>query len=119
MIKTFLAVFLILLASCTNKPCREVNTEGVPAEFLKPNQKISVFVYKYDGSKQCNQGQEISLEAMSKQLTNIQILSMEKRNDGMMRIQVCGAATGEANVYEIHHEDLQKAKESGFQEWKF
>lgn len=110
---------LMIFTSCSSKPCREVNTTGIPEEFKNPVSKKSVFVYKYDGTKQCGEGQEVSLDAMSKQLQNIKILSMTKKNDGMMRIQVCGAPTGQANVYEIETENLKKAKDFGFQEWKF
>jgi uncharacterized lipoprotein YajG len=114
-----LTLSLFIMTSCSSKPCREVNTKDIPEEFQNPVSKKSVFVYKYDGTKQCGEGQEVSLDAMSKQLRNIKILSMTKKNDGMMRIQVCGAPTGQANVYEIEAENLKKAKEFGFQEWKF
>jgi hypothetical protein len=35
----------------------------------------------------------------------------------MMRIQVCGAATGYSNVYEIDQKDLEKALKLGFRKW--
>lgn len=80
----------------------------------------SVHVYKYDNSRQCGQGSKaISLEEMAKQLKNIKIISQSKKNDGMMRIQMCGAPTGEANVYEIDQKDLKKAVKLGFREWKY
>ncbi|MCB0365639.1 MAG: hypothetical protein H6624_04400 [Bdellovibrionaceae bacterium] len=78
-----------------------------------------VFVYKYDGSKQCGAGQPISVKTMAKELKGMQVFSQENKPDGLMHIQVCGAATGRANVYEIKAEDLAKAQAKGFQEWKF
>jgi hypothetical protein len=114
-----LIVSLFLVAACSNKPCHEVNTDGIPENILKSQGPSKVSIYKYDGTKQCGQGQEISLDAMSKQLRDIKIISMTKKHDGQMRIQVCGAATGYANVYEISEKDLKKAKTYGFQLWGF
>ncbi len=37
----------------------------------------------------------------------------------MMRIQVCGAPTGNSNVYEIDRKDLEAALKVGFKEWTF
>lgn len=93
--------------------------DNVPEEYRNAQMGHKVLVFKYDGTKQCAQGVEISLDVMSKQLQNIKILSMSKRNDGMIRVQVCGAATGHANVYEIEQKELEKAKSYGFSEWKF
>lgn len=79
----------------------------------------SIRVYKYDNSRQCGQGKTIALEEMAKQLKNIKVLSQEKKNDGMMRIQMCGAPSGVANVYEIDQKDMKKAIKLGFREWKY
>lgn len=113
-----LSSFLIV-AACSNKPCREVNMEGVPESIQTTNTTKNILVYKYDGTKQCGEGQEITLDAMSRQLRDIKIVSMSKKHDGMMRIQVCGSPTGHANVYEISENDSGKAKSYGFQPWKF
>jgi hypothetical protein len=107
------------IAACSNKPCREVNMTGVPESIQATSSNKNILVYKYDGSKQCGEGKEITLDAMSRQLQDIKIVSMSKKHDGMMRIQVCGAPTGHANVYEISDKDLNKAKSYGFQLWKF
>lgn len=106
-------------AACSSKPCREVSMDGVPAEIQAKNESKNILVYKYDGSKQCGEGQELSLDAMSKQLRGVQILSMSKKHDGMMRIQVCGTPTGHANVYEISDKELERAKSFGFKPWGF
>ena len=78
-----------------------------------------VWVYKYDGSLQCGMGEPATLESMQDQLGQITVFAAEKRNDGMMRTQVCGSNTGEANVYLINQAELEKAKELGFEEWTF
>ena len=78
----------------------------------------SVKVFKYDGSKQCEMKSGRSLDTMEKDLKGIQVLSRERKNDGKMRIQMCGADTGWANVYEVPVSDKEKAIKRGFQEWK-
>jgi hypothetical protein len=54
---------------------------------------------------------------MQKDLGGIQVFSSENKHDGMMRIQVCGAPTGYANVYEIDEKDLEAALKAGFKKW--
>ena len=76
-----------------------------------------VKVAKADGTLQCSQGKLIPLVEMQKELKNITVFSSLNQNDGMMRIQVCGAATGNHNVYEILESDLSKAQALGFQLW--
>ncbi len=72
----------------------------------------SVFVYKYKGSKQCEADSGISLEEMARELD--EVISMHTANDGLDRIQVCGADTGDLNIYEIGLGYYFKAKELGF-----
>jgi len=121
--KTMKFLVLISLAfiasACSSKPCRDVNMDGVPKSIQEKSASKNILVYKYDGTKQCGQGQETTLDAMSRQLRDIKIISMSKKHDGMMRIQVCGAPTGHANVYEISDADASKAKSYGFTPWKF
>lgn len=76
-----------------------------------------VKVAKSDGTLQCSQGKLIPLADMQKELKDIVVFSSSNQNDGMMRIQVCGAATGNHNVYEIAESDLEKAKSYGFKLW--
>jgi hypothetical protein len=79
--------------------------------------QLRVKVYKADGSLQCGMGKKITLEDMEKELKGIQVFSRSNQNDGLMRIQVCGAPTGQSNVYEISRSDLEKALKAGFKEW--
>jgi hypothetical protein len=78
-----------------------------------------VKVFKADGTLQCGQGKLIPLADMQKQLKGIKVYSSANKNDGMMRIQVCGSPTGNSNVYEIDRKDLEAALKNGFKEWTF
>jgi len=81
--------------------------------------KLKVFVYKYDGSKQCEKDTGTELKVMSAELSSVKIFSMSKKSDGQIRVQVCGALTGMANVYEISSGDQAKAEALGFKKWSF
>jgi hypothetical protein len=123
-------ISLVVLVSCAEGNCRRKNAEIPPypgqkeilegkTPVLSPAEKAKrVSVYKYDGSKQCGLGQAIAVDFMEKELVGLKVLAREKKSDGMMYIQKCGAGTGQANVYEIYKTDLQKAKDLGFKEWK-
>ncbi len=76
-----------------------------------------VKVAKADGSLQCGQGRAIPVAEMQKELGAIKVYSSANKNDGMMRIQVCGSPTGNHNVYEIDRKDLDAALKAGFKEW--
>ena len=78
-----------------------------------------VRVYKPDGSLQCGQGRAIPLTEMEKDLKGVKSYSGINKNDGMMRIQVCGSPTGNCNIYEIDRKDLGTALKNGFKEWTF
>ena len=121
-------IFLILIlipyfSACSSHSCKiEERTDIV----MTGNEKVStamkdltqrVFIYKPDGSLQCGQGEKIELNIMKKELGKIEIFNSENKNDGMMRIQVCGAPTGFNNVYEINQSDLETAIKLGFKKW--
>lgn len=84
---------------------------------VKKDLSKHVYVYKADGSLQCGQGQKIAPNEMAKELAPIQVFSSETKNDGLMRIQVCGHPTGYCNVYEISEDDLEQALKLGFKKW--
>jgi hypothetical protein len=127
-LRIFPGVVLVWIVACTHTTCRR-QSEGIlsqkvvsPEEALLPpqqkNESQKVWVYKYDGSVQCN-NQGIDLEAMAKELSGMQIFASEKRNDSLLRAQVCGLASGVANVYQIPKTDLSKAESLGFKVWDF
>jgi hypothetical protein len=125
---TMLVILAVVTISCSTGKCRQVNSPDIPKTLtaeeeekqkLEP-QEISktVKVFKYDGSKQCGMGKAIDLAIMERELKGIKVVASEKKNDGMMRIQMCGAASGDANLYEIDRKDLKKAEKKGFKVWK-
>ena len=116
------ALFFVTLLGCAAGNCRSQK----PPSDLDQNaiaQQVNIMdrvkVFKYNGSLQCGQGKSISISEMQKELKDIVVFSSSEKNDGMMRIQVCGSPTGDANVYEIDRKDLEKAKSYGFKEWSF
>ncbi len=123
--KLFLCVLVLMLTACTNHPCKiEDRAEaGSTASIKEKGSTVKkdltsrVFVYKADGSLQCGQGSKVDPAAMQKELGSIQVFSSENKNDGMMRIQVCGAPTGNINVYEIDVKDFEEALKAGFKKW--
>ena len=128
--KPLFALFAtVLLAACANTNCRamkEQQNAGGAAPVSKeadPMTKTSVAdrvrVSKPDGSLQCGQGKATAISEMQKQLKDIHVYSAENKNDGLMRIQLCGSPTGNHNVYEINRKDLSKALSYGFIEWTF
>lgn len=130
--KKFLLLIPLLwsLGACTHGNCRaqkkDVDTANKAVVATPATTEVSVSsntervkVYKPDGSLQCGQGKAIPVAEMQKQLKNIKVYSAANKNDGMMRIQVCGSPTGNNNVYEIDRKDLEAAVKAGFKEWTF
>lgn len=81
--------------------------------------------YKLDGTLQCNQGAEIPLAQMQREIEAIvgagNVAKAEKKMHPDMRPQMCGRPTGRANRYSIEIElttDLRtKLEAAGFREW--
>lgn len=104
-------------AAATTAPA---NTSTSGGNAMKPESKLDrVKVYKPDGSLQCGQGKAIPVAEMQKELKDIKVFSSFNKNDGMMRIQVCGSPTGNSNVYEIERKNLEAAVKLGFKEWTY
>lgn len=131
---TLLLGFIVVLAACSTTHCpRKDKIPKLPSQspildkhgqLIAPSdepKKIErrVYVFKYDGSRQCGQGTVILPKRMARELNGIKLYSQESKNDGLMHVQVCGAPTGKANVYEIDESQLDKAKKRGFQQWNF
>ena len=76
-----------------------------------------VEVYKYDGSLQCQRGRETSLEDMARELVDnsIEVKASRKGSDGRVHIAMCGASTGQLNVYSIAAESLPAARKLDFE----
>lgn len=73
-------------------------------------------VFKYEGSKQCQQGSGVALEIMQRDLVEagVDVICAHRGHDGRMRIQMCGADTGKMNLFVIPGEQLPKAQALGF-----
>ena len=99
-----LGCFSFLLMGCASGHCRGVNDA----------QSRSVYVYKADGSLQCEQGKAITPVDMAKELEGITVRSQSNKNDGRMHIMMCGGPTGKINIYEIAEKDLEAALKKGF-----
>lgn len=123
--KLFLSLPLLALAftACTHGNCRAIERKEKPtateaAAMTTPSSSLQkIKISKPDGSLQCGQGKAVPLADMQKELKGIQVFSSANKNDGMMRIQVCGSPTGNHNVYEIDRKDLDAALKAGFKEW--
>jgi hypothetical protein len=115
----FGVLVLCLSSSCVSTNCRLQEAESMKKATEKTVSILTAKVYKYDGSLQCGMGKSIPVKDMQTELASIKILSANNKNDGLMRIQLCGSPTGNANVYEISKEDLEKALALGFREWTF
>lgn len=110
-------VFAQVILACATGNCRKEELERMQKTENKGQERV--FVYKYDGSLQCGMGKVLSAEDMKKELKGIEIFSLKSKNDGLMRIQLCGSPTGQAHVFEILKVDLEKAQKKGFKEWTF
>lgn len=126
-----LSTFALISVSCANGHCRKSSevilpegpTEATKAASEKSKMPITgqktIRIFKYDGSLQCAQGTERTLETMKEELNGVQVLKAEKISDGLMRAQVCGQSTGRANVFDIYEKDLAAAEALGFKKWTF
>lgn len=77
-----------------------------------------VFVFKPDGSLQCQSGKKISPDEMKQELKDIPVFKSYSQHDGRLHPQICGAPTGKVNVYEIDAESLAAAEKLGFKLFK-
>lgn len=119
----YLSVFFLscLFIGCAAGNCRiqkggPVTSNTPPA--IKTAGPDRMKVYKEDGSLQCGMGKVIPLTEMQKDLGSLRIhSSVASKNDGQMRIQVCGAPTGNCHIFEIDRSDLAAAQKAGFKEW--
>lgn len=118
-----MALFGCATGKCVNQangPAPAAENPSTSGGAVKPESALDkVKVYKPDGSLQCGQGKAIPVADMQKDLKGIKVYSSSNQNDGMMRIQVCGSPTGNANVYEIDRTNLEAAIKLGFKEWTF
>jgi hypothetical protein len=75
----------------------------------------TVTVYQTRGAIQCGD-RGVPPTAMARSLTDagVAVLRLACGHDGLMRATVCGAPTGEINIFEIAASDLAAAERLGF-----
>jgi hypothetical protein len=112
-------VCCLLFIGCASGQCRR---DGTPVPSETDIKTISeqelenevILIGKSDNSLQCGYNVGVTMENMAEELNGIKILKSEKKNDGLMRIQSCGAPTGMMNVYHIYRKDVKKAVKLGY-----
>jgi len=74
-------------------------------------------VYRHDGSLQCEPDSGMPLEEMAAELEDagIEILGSRTGHDDLARMAVCGAPTGNINIFTIDEANLQAARALGFE----
>jgi hypothetical protein len=78
--------------------------------------KGATWVSRSDGAISCESGSGRPIEEDARELerAGIRVLDSKKSNDGKMRIQVCGAATGSLNSFLVAPDSIPKAAKLGF-----
>jgi hypothetical protein len=116
---TGLLACIFLLMGCATGQCKRDGTPVVADEEAKTisEQELAneiIVIGKSDQSLQCGYNIGMSITQMAQELEGIQILRTEKRHDGLMRLQSCGAPTGMMNVYFIYRKDVKKSVRLGY-----
>jgi hypothetical protein len=77
----------------------------------------TLFVFRHDGTIQCDKSPGVALDSMEQELRSagIKVLSSRKGYDGREGIALCGAPTGQINIYEILSSDVSEALRLGFE----
>ena len=78
----------------------------------------TLFVFRPDGTIQCDKSPGVALDSMEQELRSvgIKVFSSRKGYDGREGIALCGASTGQINVYEISSSDVSGALRLGFKQ---
>lgn len=112
----YIAVFTIFFIGCDAPANKTSSAPDVRETVSSDNSgKLTVEVYKYKGAVQCYGG-GTDLAEMACELTDkgITVLSSYSDTDGFYHIKVCGADSGDINIFEIYEDDLESAVELGF-----
>ena len=78
----------------------------------------TLFVFRPDGTIQCDKSPGVALDTMEQELRSagIKVFSSRKGYDGREGIALCGAPTGQINIYEIVSSDVSEALRLGFKQ---
>lgn len=105
-----LALSLLACTAEQKKPEKrwdvKVTTSGEP----------KTWVWRYDGSRQCDTPAQITPESAARDLKSrgVMVYQFRTGSDGMMYPSVCGAGTGATVELEIGRSDLPKAERLGY-----
>jgi hypothetical protein len=109
-VKTLILLSVLLcslgLSACAGKAQKQ---EVLPTE-------NSVWVWKPDGSKSCGFKEGISPDGAAQELqkAGIRVLAKRKSTDGMMHVEMCGAATGDTVEMEVPASQLKQVISKGY-----
>lgn len=120
----FLACALVILAmagGCATQKSDTRPSEGPQAKPTEPGPELSarkgnVWVVRPDGSKSCGVKKGITPKAAAQELESagVKVLKQRMGHDGLMRMQVCGADTGNLVELLIDGQGLPTASRIGF-----
>ena len=101
---------MTLLAATSGTAC----AAAPPTATVKPDTP-TIDVYKGLGRKQCEPGGE-TLDTLRAQLTRAGVTPSAAScgTDGLMRIAMCGAGTGDVGIFTVRKADAARAANIGF-----
>lgn len=107
------AIAITTLATLLSACGGDESSSGSSLKLIEPNQAK---VFKSDNSIQCEEGGRIPLEEMRQELAKagIDVICAQEAHDGFGRPAVCGAGTGNINVYVIHSSNIPDAEALGY-----
>ena len=78
----------------------------------------TLFVFRPDGTIQCDKFPGVALDSMEQELRSagIEVFSSRKGYDGREGIALCDTPTGQINIYEIASSDAPEALRLGFKQ---
>ena len=105
-IKSF-GLLLVLFGSVLLAGCNDSDSKS---------KSINTEIFKYSGLMQCEPETRIPVDEMVLELTGagIDVLCADTAHDGFAYPAVCGAPSGEINLYVIRTANLQDAEVLGF-----
>lgn len=117
---TLVLILSMLLMACANHPCKSTKSKDAIASDTESanygSKTDRIFIAKSDGSKQCDEGSQISEEKIKASI-NFPYTSFERKNDKLIYPAACGRGTGWHYVLEISKSDLAQAQKLGFKIW--
>lgn len=125
-----LILFLFILSSCAAGPCRNQRDDMDSKPMNKARKEAAlnivtpthqrVYVYKFDGSIQCEEDpKDLSPELMKGELIKlgIEVYEVVRQHSGFFMPQACGQPKGMIYRFEIAKHHLESAQSLGFKQW--